>query len=318
MTVEVLYFQGCPNHRPAVDRVREILREEGISADVGEVEVPDAATAQSLGFLGSPSIRINGLDIEPAARSASEFGMMCRTYTEGGTRTGLPSRELIRRAAREALGGGTHACCTTEVEPRNHAAPSVTRSWLLGGSVVAALAASLCCILPIVAGSAGLAALSAAAIFERWRPYLLAVTAGLFMIGAALAWRDREKFCVPGSLCATKPMKRWNLLALGVLGVLVAGLAAFPYYSATVAAAANHRPPASGAALITATTSFGIAGMNCPSCAAGLQATFRRLPGVVTATVDYDARRATVTYDPAKQAPEAFKQLVRQAGYEPR
>ncbi len=104
MKVEMLYFQGCPNHRPTFERVKEILREEGVSADVEEVEVPDATAAQAVGFLGSPTIRINGLDIDPAARSASEFGLMCRTYTESGVRTGLPSRELIRRAVREALG----------------------------------------------------------------------------------------------------------------------------------------------------------------------------------------------------------------------
>jgi copper chaperone CopZ len=136
--------------------------------------------------------------------------------------------------------------------------------------------------------------------------------------GAARLWRDRAKGCAPGSLCATKPVKRWNVLALAVLGALVVGLAAFPYYSATVAAAVNHQSPRPGVAHITRTATFGIAGMSCPACAAGLQASLQRLPGVVSATVDYDARRASVTYDPAKQTPEAFKSLVRQAGYEPR
>lgn len=106
MKVEVLYFQDCPNHRPAIERLIDILREEGVSADVAELEVPDAAAAQALGFLGSPTIRINGVDIDPAARSAIGFGLMCRTYTEAGVRTGLPSRELIRRAVRESLGPG--------------------------------------------------------------------------------------------------------------------------------------------------------------------------------------------------------------------
>ena len=103
MKIEVLYFDECPNHEPAVERVREVLREEGISGEVSEVNVPDDATARALGFLGSPSIRINGQDIEPDARSSKQCGMMCRTYMEGGKRQGLPSREMIRTALREAV-----------------------------------------------------------------------------------------------------------------------------------------------------------------------------------------------------------------------
>jgi Domain of unknown function (DUF2703) len=112
MKVEVLYFRDCPNHRPAIERLKGVLREEGVSAEVREVEVPDATAAQTLGFLGSPTIRINGVDIDPAARSVTEFGLMCRTYTEAGMRTGLPSRELIRRAVRESL--GTAGLCRFE------------------------------------------------------------------------------------------------------------------------------------------------------------------------------------------------------------
>ena len=59
MKVEILYFSGCPNHVPAVERVREVLAEEGTCADMIEVEVTDSATAQKVGFLGSPSIRVD-------------------------------------------------------------------------------------------------------------------------------------------------------------------------------------------------------------------------------------------------------------------
>src|SRR5712691_8602010 len=68
MKVDILYFSGCPNHVPAVDRVREVLKQEGTPADMVEVEVKDAATAQQVGFLGSPTIRVDGQDVEPAAR----------------------------------------------------------------------------------------------------------------------------------------------------------------------------------------------------------------------------------------------------------
>jgi hypothetical protein len=104
MKVEIFYFSGCPNHQPAVDRVREVLEQEGTPADVVEVEVRDAATAQQVGFLGSPSVRVDGRDVEPPARAARAFGLTCRTYLDGGRHAGVPPPEWIRAALREARG----------------------------------------------------------------------------------------------------------------------------------------------------------------------------------------------------------------------
>ena len=104
MKVEIFYFSGCPNHVPAVDRVREVLAQEGMFAEMIEVEVKDAATAQEVGFLGSPSIRVDGQDVEPAVRGGRAFGIMCRTYIDGGRRAGVPPPEWIRAAVREAKG----------------------------------------------------------------------------------------------------------------------------------------------------------------------------------------------------------------------
>jgi hypothetical protein len=100
--VEILYLSGCPNHAPAVDRVLEVLEQEGTTADIVELEVMDAIAAETVGFLGSPSIRIDGRDVEHAGRAACGFGLMCRTYVDGERRAGVPPRELIRAAVREA------------------------------------------------------------------------------------------------------------------------------------------------------------------------------------------------------------------------
>jgi Domain of unknown function (DUF2703) len=104
MKVEILYFSGCPNHVPAVERVREVLKQEGTPADMIEVEVKDMPTAQKIGFLGSPSVRVNGQDIEPAVRGSDGFGIICRTYIESGQRFGVPPPEWIRAALWEARG----------------------------------------------------------------------------------------------------------------------------------------------------------------------------------------------------------------------
>ncbi len=98
MQIEILYFEDCPNHLPTVERIAAVLREEGCTADVREVLVPDLQTAQRVNFLGSPTVRVNGIDIEPAALDRKDFGLMCRRYAGG-----VPSHELIRTAIRSAL-----------------------------------------------------------------------------------------------------------------------------------------------------------------------------------------------------------------------
>src|SRR5450432_987465 len=73
MKVEIFCFSRCPNHVQAVERVREALAQEGITAEMVEVEVTYAATAEKVGFLGSPSIRLDWQDVEPAARVVRAF-----------------------------------------------------------------------------------------------------------------------------------------------------------------------------------------------------------------------------------------------------
>jgi hypothetical protein len=93
MLIEVLYVPGCPNHRPALHRLQNVLRSESVEEPIHEIPVSDEATARSLHFPGSPTVRINGLDPEPVAQPL--FGLACRLYSDGG---GLPSEEVLQRA----------------------------------------------------------------------------------------------------------------------------------------------------------------------------------------------------------------------------
>ena len=104
MNVEVLFFKGCPNHLPTVERVREILSLMGLHEEVHEIEVDSQDKAKATAFLGSPSVRINGVDIEPSAHDDRAFGLTCRTYIDGEMRTGLPSRQMISTAIAEQNG----------------------------------------------------------------------------------------------------------------------------------------------------------------------------------------------------------------------
>ena len=104
LKIEILYFDGCPNHLPAVERVRTVLQEMNLPDVVVEVKITDPATAKPLRFLGSPTVLIDGLDIEPAARDSDQFGFGCRTYLSEGRRDGLPAKELVQAAILEAIG----------------------------------------------------------------------------------------------------------------------------------------------------------------------------------------------------------------------
>ena len=103
MKIEVLYFAGCPNHLPAIEIVRETLNSLDRQDEIHQTEIRTQAEADAVGFAGSPSIRINGVDIELWARTTTTFSLSCRTYLHGSRRGGVPSREQLRRAIEESI-----------------------------------------------------------------------------------------------------------------------------------------------------------------------------------------------------------------------
>ena len=315
MKIEVLYFDGCPNHEPAVERIQELLREECISAEVLEVNVRDATTAQKLGFLGSPSIRVNGLDVEPEARSARDFGMMCRTYLVNGRREGLPSREMLRQAIQEANSGSSNSDAGPSSKLKS---PS---SLLAAGSVFAAIVASFCCILPIVFALTGFSILGASALFDAWRPYLLGVTFGLLGLGFYFAYRPVKEQCAPGSACAIPNTRRSGRLMLWLATGAVILFAAFPYYSGTVAelllSSGSSAAAASEPSKLTH-ASFAVPGMDCAACASAVENKLKAVSGVRTVTVSFESQKAEVDYDPHSTTLAELEQAIKDAGYEAR
>jgi hypothetical protein len=99
MNVEILYFEGCPNHASALEMVRRVLDREKIRAEVRSIEVPDEKTAESVRFLGSPSVRVDGADIEPGREKDPPF-YGCRTYTAAGKTVGVPPEKWLVDALR--------------------------------------------------------------------------------------------------------------------------------------------------------------------------------------------------------------------------
>lgn len=97
MKVEVLFVPGCPNYQPALERVKHILVSEGLDVEVHGVPVNTGEDATALMFPGSPTIRIDGEDVEPIQINSP--GLTCRIYAN---RTGVPSEETLRLAVSRA------------------------------------------------------------------------------------------------------------------------------------------------------------------------------------------------------------------------
>lgn len=105
MKVEILYVSDCPNFSVAVARVQEALAAAKIRAEIREVVVRDHSDALRLSFPGSPTIRVNGRDVEPSVSGEQNAGLQCRLYS-GTQNPGVPDRETIICALREAVHGG--------------------------------------------------------------------------------------------------------------------------------------------------------------------------------------------------------------------
>ena len=100
--VEILYFDGCPNHEGARELVEGIAAELGIEPEIRLVEITDAEAAERERFLGSPTIRVDGRDVEPGADARDDVVFACRVYrTEAGF-DGRPSPDWVRDALRPA------------------------------------------------------------------------------------------------------------------------------------------------------------------------------------------------------------------------
>lgn len=96
MRIDILYFDGCPNHLPTTEMVRAVVQSLGIDATIREVEVRDAEEAVRLKFLGSPTVQVDGQDVDPAVRDRADYSFSCRMYG----RPGAPLRALVEEALR--------------------------------------------------------------------------------------------------------------------------------------------------------------------------------------------------------------------------
>lgn len=99
MRVELLYADGDPAAMPARQNLVEVLTEDAFETPIQMIAVASAEDAELLGMRGSPTIRIDGEDLDPSWKGP--IGLAPRAYAGGGP---VPGKDLIRGAVERARG----------------------------------------------------------------------------------------------------------------------------------------------------------------------------------------------------------------------
>jgi hypothetical protein len=98
MKVELLYFDGCPSYARILPRLEELVAQTGVEVELElrRVESPEAAVAER--FLGSPTVRVDGRDVDPDAAARTDFGLKCRLYRTPEGLRGTPPEDQVLAA----------------------------------------------------------------------------------------------------------------------------------------------------------------------------------------------------------------------------
>lgn len=98
MKIELLFWEGCPSYPEARALLEDVLAERGVEDGYSMREVKTQAEAEELRFPGSPTIRIDGRDVD-AAGASTRPALTCRIYhLPEGRVSPIPSREQIEEA----------------------------------------------------------------------------------------------------------------------------------------------------------------------------------------------------------------------------
>ena len=294
MKVQVLYFEGCPNDEPAVALARQVIADLGVGASVGEVEVKGADDAERMRFLGSPTVIVDGVDIEPCARNRTDFGFCCRTYNGKG----IPPRKLLENALRDS-----------------GPAPGNAGLWAALAAVVSAIISSACCWLPLLLLAFGLSAAGASAAFEAFRPGFLLAAAILLGTGFYLTY-VRRPACATGGACAVPNprLRRFYRAMLWLAAAVASAVAFFPSYAGILSGGTGETAAAHGSSPKPLTLT--VEGMTCEGCSALVRKAVNGVRGVQGVKVDYARKEAAISTEPCCPVPvEAVLRALEEAGY---
>lgn len=168
--------------------------------------------------------------------------------------------------------------------------------------------ASVCCIGPMVLTGLGLGSLGLAAGLTQYRLLFLVLTAIVLAAGFHFAYRKRPVACADGK-CEMRSGSWTMKAALWTVTALAAAMATFPNWSAWVLTIGSAAAPAGAQTL-----NVKVSGMDCAACTVTIKNSVEKVPGVYSASVDFDDQWATVITD-GKADPQAVLKAVAAAGY---
>lgn len=190
-----------------------------------------------------------------------------------------------------------------------------TSKGLVGVGIISAIAASLCCITPVLAlisGASGAA--SAFSWLEPFRPYLIGITVLVLGFAWYLKLRPRKKEEIECACEEDKPSFWQSKLFLGIITVFAALMLAFPYYS-------HIFYPDSKKSIIVVDYKnvqkayFEIEGMTCQSCEEHVKHEVNKLNGIISAEVSYEETSALIEFDSTKITLPKIVDAINSTGY---
>ena len=196
-------------------------------------------------------------------------------------------------------------------------------NWFLGSAVIAAIASSLCCILPVLSVALGLGAFGVASMIETLRSYLL-VVAFLALGFSFYQTYFRQEKCNEGEACATKPIGRFNQFVLWFATIAIVAFALFPFYTGYIVSALDGRttPPTTETNVVSEneaekpkTVFIVVEGMTCEGCASHINEELKKLKGVISAEASYKNKNVKVVYNPNQVTLEQIKKAINDIGY---
>jgi hypothetical protein len=93
--VELLWFEGCANHPAARRMLEEVIAEVAPGTQITDVDATDPTVAERVRFPGSPTIRVDGRDVDSTYTDPGDYTPRCRLYRTGAGLRGLPERGWI-------------------------------------------------------------------------------------------------------------------------------------------------------------------------------------------------------------------------------
>ena len=185
----------------------------------------------------------------------------------------------------------------------------------IGGALLAALAASSCCLGPLLLAALGVGGAGATAALSAYRPYLLAGTALLLAGGFYFTYRKPRAAAGEACGCERPRSTRVARVGLWIATVFVVLVAAAPPLLARWANA--HRPATIGATDANlAKATIHVQGIDCEACAAPMRTALTKIGGFHALELDIPKQEVTVTYEPSPGRLASYVTAIDDLGYE--